>query len=92
MVEREAEALRDGEQAARERAQAAAEMENTLIAQEQAQERTGIDPEEQVLAYDEPLGSGAPPEFPASLTTREVEYEGEERTFEGDGPHPLEEQ
>lgn len=36
MVEREAEAIRDGEQAAAERQQAEAEMENALIAQKQA--------------------------------------------------------
>jgi hypothetical protein len=132
MVEREAEALRDGEQAARERHQAEIEMEQGLIAQEQYLERgTGVpiveqadgsdnfheDGEGVITATHDGGGSGDsmggssigspgagtdPSETQTSSDYREgreqerpernIEYEGNERTFEGSGRHSLDEQ
>lgn len=136
MVERAAEAIRDGEQAARERHQAQVEMEQGLIAQEQALERgTGVpiyeqadgddnaseDGEDVVTAVggggtsgDEmpgaTIGSPGAGTDPSETQTSSgeqttadvldhgpslrdnVELEGDERTFEGDGRHPLDQQ
>lgn len=59
MVDFEAEALRDGEQAARERHQAQVEMEQGLIAQEQALERgTGSPIVEQADGTDNATSDG----------------------------------
>ena len=134
MRDREAEAIRDGEQAARERHQAEVEMEQALIAQEQSFERgTGVPIVEQAdLSNDatdeganvitasqgggsgDSMGGGSigspgagtdPSETqtsgPDTTTdvldhdpdaTDNVEYVGDERTFEGEGRHPLSEQ
>ena len=132
MVDFEAEALRDGEQAARERHQAQIEMEQGLIAQEQELERgtgvpiyeqadgsdnSGEDGEGVITATHDGGGSGDsmggstigspgagtdPSETQTSSDYREgeqdarparnIEFEGNERTFEGEGRHPLSEQ
>ncbi|MCW2927322.1 MAG: hypothetical protein JWM86_1290 [Thermoleophilia bacterium] len=136
MVEREAEALRDGEQAARERHQAQMEMEQGLIAQEQWMERdTGVPIYEQADLSDNATddgenvitathaggsdstdsmggstigspGAGTDPSETQTSSgelgrdtvqgqldaTDEVEFSGDERTFEGDGRHALEDQ
>jgi hypothetical protein len=136
MVEREAEALRDGEQAARERHQAEIEMEQGLIAQEQYFERgtgvpiveqadgsdnSGEDGEGVITATHDGGGSGDsmggstigspgagtdPSETQTSSDHRtpyaeldhaphpepNIELRGGERTFEGEGRHPLSEQ
>ena len=132
MFEREAEALRDGEQAARERHQAEIEMEQGLIAQEQYLERgTGVPIYEQADGTDNSgedgagvitathdgggsgdsmggstIGSpGAGTDHSETQTSddyrdgsqdgraaRNIELEGNERTFEGSGRHSLSEQ
>lgn len=133
MSEFEAEALRDGVEAARARHQAQVEMEQGLIAQEQELERgTGVPIHEQADGSDNAdddghnvitatHGGGAnntdgmagstigspgagtdPSETQTSSDYREgeqdarpernVEFEGNERTFEGEGRHPLSEQ
>lgn len=135
MVEREAEAIRDGEQAARERHQAEIEMEQGLIAQEQYFERgTGVPIFEQADGSDNSgedghnviiathdgaggdsmggstIGSPGAGTDPSETQTssdhlgpadeqdrgphmeRNVELEGDERTFEGDGRHSLRQQ
>lgn len=136
MVERAAEAIREGEQVARERHQAQVEMEQGLIAQEQLLEQgTGVPIVEQADLSDDATDEGEnvitashgggtsgdasagatigspgagtdPSETQTSSgeqTTADtldhgpdqkdnVEYQGDERTFEGDGRHPLSEQ
>jgi hypothetical protein len=127
-MEREAEAIRDGSQAAKERHMAEVEMEQALIAQEQWLERgTGVPIVEQADGSDDAhedgsntiimeqgfqrAGSGGTIASPGAGTDPsetqtshgdqdpalrrrdgEVELEPGERTFEGEGRHPLEEQ
>jgi len=102
MVERTAEALRDGEQAAAERHEAAAELEQALIAQKQGEAHEVVEPPE---GHENatPGAVGAGPDLDGPPAARDatdggpgirdnVELPGDERTFEGDGPHPLDEQ
>jgi hypothetical protein len=127
MVERIAEALRDGQQASDERHQAEIEMEQALIAQKQRFQRgTNLPIVEQADGSDDThddgansitageghgdensgagIGSPGAGTDPSQTQTSggEVEtgpdyedtrrYQGDERTFEGDGRHPLSEQ
>lgn len=100
-----AEALRDGVQAARERVQAEREMEQSMLAREierggrsaiEEQSTTGHDHEDgtdTVVAGS--VGPGAGGDHVDEGTTGFTpapEFEGDERMFEGDGDHPLEEQ
>lgn len=103
MHDRTAEAIREGEQVARERHQAEVEMEQALIAQEQTFEAgTGVPIAEQAdqgdNAHDDGsdvITAGGVEEYtdaPAPPSARHVEFEHGERTFEGEGRHPLAEQ
>jgi hypothetical protein len=127
MVERTAESLRDGVQAANERHQAEVEMEQALIAQKQwFQRRSNLPIVEQADMGDDThddgsgvitagqghsndesgvgIGSAGAGTDPSETQTSRgdveggpslhdnVEYQGDERTFEGDGRHPLDEQ
>jgi hypothetical protein len=128
----EAEALREGEQVARDRHQAQVEMEQTLIRQEQELERgTGVPIVEQADGSDNfhedgegvitathdgggsgdsmggsSIGSPGAGTDPSETQTssdyrggeqdsrpeRNIELEGGERTFEGEGRHSLSDQ
>jgi hypothetical protein len=129
MVERIAEGLRDGEQAANERHMAEVEMEQALIAQKQHfQRHSSLPIVEQADGSDDThddggnaitagqgfqhegsgqtIGSAGAGTDPSETQTSDepdpdlqiphgqppIELEPTERTFEGEGRHPLEEQ
>lgn len=102
-MDRTAEAIRDGEQAALERHQAEVEMEQALIAQKQGfpgnpgaiaeQADQGDNAHEDgsdvitaggVESYDDAPADTGP--------AKHIEFASTERTFEGSGRHPLDEQ
>lgn len=102
-MDRTAEAIRDGEQAALERHQAEVEMEQALIAQKQSSPGNPGAIAEQADQGDNPHDDGSsvitaggvedytdapPPTSPA----HNIELDPTERTFEGTGRHPLSEQ
>ena len=100
-----AEALRDGVQAARERVQAEREMEQSMLAREierggrsaiEEQSTTGHTPEDGTdTVVAGAVGPGAGGDHVDEGTqgfTPAPEFEHNERTFEGDGRHPLDQQ
>jgi hypothetical protein len=90
MVQKDVEALRDGAQAAREREQAEREFEQTLVAQEKRFELGSQAPVFDEAELEEMFGEED--RSPEDLGGRAIEYRGDERTFEGEGRHPLDEQ